>query len=345
MARLTGLAPNYTTEICVRAYDFSENVGPCNTHTFTLPRTPEPVLGPPQEFSVNNGVGGIFDLNWMPPATGGPAAGYLVGYGPAGCLLPDVDAVAEEGQTPVDVGNVLNYQLSELTPGQRYTLGVAAYKANRFVGETAYTSGVYGDLADNDDDGLPDVWAAAYDISGAAEDPDEDGLTSGEEWQLGSNPIHADSDGDGFYDGEEEAWNTDPCDASLEPPYKLGPKLVVYGPSVAQFIVASNQGSSTQQTIDIFNLGAGDLAWTATTTASWLQLEPLPDDRLAMTADPAGLEPGIYEGEVTIQTAPTRLQAPRTETDVVVQEEVTVAIRLRVLPKEVSEVLLPVIGR
>ncbi len=87
------------------------------------------------------------------------------------------------------------------------------------------------------------------------------------------------------------------------------------------------------------------MAWTATTTASWLQLEPFPDDQLAMTADPAGLTPGIYEGEVTIQTSPTRLQAPRTETEVVVQEEVTVAVRLRVLPKEVSEVLLPVIGR
>lgn len=134
---------------------------------------------------MNNGVGGVFDLNWMPPATGGPVAGYLVGHGPAGCLLPEVDAVAEEGQTPIDVGNTLNYQLSGLTPGRRYTLGVAAYTGNRFVGETAYTSGVYGDLGDYDADGPPDVWADAYDISDASDDPDEDGLTSGEEWQLG----------------------------------------------------------------------------------------------------------------------------------------------------------------
>jgi hypothetical protein len=343
VARLTALAPNYTTEICVRAYDFSDNVGPCNTHTFTLPRTPEPVLGPPQEFTVNNGLGGLFDLNWMPPATGGPVDGYLVGYGPAGCLLPEVEAVAAEGQTPLDVGNTLNYQLTELTPGQRYTLGVAAYKANNFVGETAYTGGVYGDLADSDGDGLPDVWAEAYGVSDAAEDPDEDGLTNGQEWQLGSNPIHADSDGDGFYDGEEEAWNTDPCDATLEPPYKLGPKLVVFGPSVANFVVANNETGSAVQTLDLFNLGAGDLQWTATTAAPWLQLETLPDDRLAMTTHPAGLAPGVYEGQVTIQTSPTRLQAPGAAAEVALQEEVTVAVRMRVLPKQVSRVLLPVI--
>lgn len=294
---------------------------------------------------MNNGVGGVFDLNWMPPATGGPVAGYLVGYGPAGCLLPEVDAVAEEGQTPIDVGNTLNYQLSGLTPGQRYTLGVAAYTGNRFVGETAYSSGVYGDLGDYDADGPPDVWADAYDISDASDDPDEDGLTSGEEWHLGSNPIHADSDGDGFYDGEEAAWNTDPCNAALEPPYKVGPKLVVHGPSVAQFIVASNEDGSATQTLDLFNLGAGELEWTATTTASWLQLEMLPEDRLAMTADPDGLEPGVYEGDVTIQTLPTRLQAPGAEGEVTLQEGVTVAVRLRVLPKQVSRLLLPVIGR
>ncbi|MDO6524085.1 hypothetical protein Q4519_00180 [Motilimonas sp. 1_MG-2023] len=74
--------------------------------------------------------------------------------------------------------------------------------------DVAPTNALY--RLDQDNDGLPDAWEIANQLSDvnsndAHEDFDSDGLTNLEEFQQGTNPHHPDSDLDGVFDGEDFA--------------------------------------------------------------------------------------------------------------------------------------------
>jgi len=56
---------------------------------------------------------------------------------------------------------------------------------------------------DRDDDGLPNIFEAAYGVENPDDDDDGDGLTNAQELEAETSPIDSDSDGDGISDGAE----------------------------------------------------------------------------------------------------------------------------------------------
>ncbi|MFW6070299.1 MAG: fibronectin type III domain-containing protein, partial [bacterium] len=330
--RLGGLLDNFTTDLCIRAFDNSDNVGPCQNISVPLPREPQESLGAPRDLDVNITGSGAFDVSWLPPDQGGPAAGYALTYAPLGCEMPELVSVAGEGPAPLDVGNVNAAPLSGLTPGQFYTIGVTAYDADGFVGPTANTVARYGDMSDDDGDGLPDAWAEAWGVSNAGDDPDQDGADNGEEFDQGSNPLHADSDLDGFYDGEELANGSDLCSTADSPPFQTQPKLTLFGPQELTLQVAVNETDPVSDTLNIFNLGAGNLQWQASSNQPWITLQKS-GASLGVGVNPAQLSPGVHQGTVQISTtAPTAPAAQ--EAPAAIQETYTLPVTVHVLRQQ-----------
>lgn len=342
--RLGGLLDGFTTQVCLRSYDNSGNIGPCNNIEVELPRSPQPPLGAPQELSINIQRTGVFDVSWTPPLMGGAAAGYLVVYAPTGCDMPGLQTVADQGAAPIDVGNVASTILSGLTPGQYYAVGVAAYDSNGYIGPTAGAVARYGSLNDTDGDGLPDAWADAWGVIDANGDPDEDGANNGQEYEQGSNPLHADSDLDGFYDGEELAANSDLCSLADKPPFQTTPKLSLFGPANPVFQVAANQAVIPEKTIHIFNLGGGELNWSASSDVPWLVLEST-DNTLQIGVDPALLVEGAYVGTVQISTAPMNNLHLNDQSPLQIQETFALPVSVTVLHEKGYDIYLPMIRR
>jgi uncharacterized protein (DUF1800 family) len=89
------------------------------------------------------------------------------------------------------------------------------------------STAAFSAYADNDNDGLPNVWETAntLDLNSAADaatDADGDGLNNRAEFFAGTNPRNVDTDGDGANDAIEVAEASNPKVASLKPPFSSG---------------------------------------------------------------------------------------------------------------------------
>jgi hypothetical protein len=309
-ARIGGLLQGYTITYCVRAYDASGNVSECTPVEVTL-HGPDRPLGPPRNLEADtvpeaSGVGFSLRATWDPPETGGES-GYLLGYEPIGCQMPGGNSPANQGLPPIDVGNELLYELTGLADGQRYLLTVASYDGIGYVGPEATIPAMYADPTDNDGDGLPDAWAAIFQVTGLTADPDGDGLNNISEFHLGTYPTKADSDRDGFDDGVEANAGTDPCGPG-QPSYHTQPKLVLAGKTMYRFTAPTNNPSASPQKLQVYNLGADTMNWTATKSEPWIRLSSTGGEapaELLIGVNVAGLSPGSYSGEVTIDAFST----------------------------------------
>lgn len=75
-----------------------------------------------------------------------------------------------------------------------------------------YAARLDGGTADNDSDGLPNIWELQYGLNpfsaegddGADGNPDDDGATNLQELAMGTDPKDPDSDGDSLFDGQED---------------------------------------------------------------------------------------------------------------------------------------------
>jgi hypothetical protein len=117
--RLGGLAPLFTTTVCVRAYDASGNVSGCVPFNVTLPERPDPRLGRPTGVVVLAHGDGSITTNWNAPSVGN-IAGYLLSYGPTGCQRPDAQSLADQGPSPIVYGGAHCYTLAA-SLGRRIT--------------------------------------------------------------------------------------------------------------------------------------------------------------------------------------------------------------------------------
>jgi len=344
--RLGGLLTGQPTTVCVRAYDASGNVSDCNEFTHFLPIDRLPVLGPPRLIEAYGDYDAIGDqtllrVDWQSPdpATGIPA-GYALSYNLAGCILPGAGSLADQGSSPIDVGNVLAYDLSGLTVGQTYRVAVKGYTADGYLGPRAETTVLFMATNDDDGDGLPDQWTELYKLQGGpSDDPDSDGLTNEEELALMSNPVHADSDGDGYDDGEEVNWGTAVCGPE-HPPYHNNPKLTLVGNANYRFQAASTQAAAgsqapiTPQDLLIFNVGGGVLNWLAEASQPWITLSEVEGSglaRLSIGVDPSVLSTGHYTGTITLSSASVKSSAGLNQAEAE-PETATIEVTLDVLP-------------
>ena len=351
--RLGGLLSDLPTTVCVRAYDASLNVSGCEEFTRTVALYPRPTLGPPRRISAWGERDPFtaetrLQVNWEPPDPGtGTPASYALSYDPAGCILPGASSLADQGPSPIDVGNVLLYTLTGLTVGQTYRVAVNGISADGYVGPKAATYAMFIDPTDGDADGLPDQWADLYSLTGGpADDPDGDGVTNGEEYLLKSNPLNADSDGDGYYDYEEVEWETDVCGPE-HPPYHTGPKLTLAGMSNLVFTAASNQATVSPQDIVIFNFGGGTLDWSASASEPWITLGSESGSgmsSLEIGVDLTGLTTGHYTGTVTFVNLSTLTGAVHSRA-AAAREVATIGVSFDVLPPKdfVYYIFLPLI--
>ncbi|MBC8162978.1 MAG: hypothetical protein H7Z42_17355, partial [Roseiflexaceae bacterium] len=345
-ARLGGLLGTQQTTVCVRSYDASGNLSGCTPFTSTPARNPAPPTAAPTRLRVtpvranlSGAPMGALNVQWAAP--GGPTpAGYVVGFAPTGCRLPDATSAAAQGRSPIDVGNTLLYQLSGLTLGQRYRVTVAAYNGAKLVGPAVSASAFltldYTQWADTF--GL----AAANALPSA--DPDKDGLTNQQEHDLGSFPLTADSDDNGFYDGEEFSALGSVCGPTT-PLKHSQPKLLLSGLSQLTFTQAVNRAPSQPQRIHLLNFGAGDLAWHAQGSAPWITIDQTSGTgfgTLAIGVDARGLAPGRYSGQVTIRSGATG-STSRANGDVL-SETATVAVEFNVLPAKQFAIALPLVN-
>jgi hypothetical protein len=347
--RLGGLLNGQPVTVCVRSYDASGNISGCTPFTLPLPTANRGPVGPPRRINVTVVPAPaaqpvpMFQVTWFAPLTGG-AAGYLLSYAPVGCILPAVQRIATEGRSPIDVGNVLSYNLRGLTPGQLYRVGVRAYDADLNVSPEISDSAVFVLVTDANGDGIADQWASVYGVSVAAGDLDGDGLTNLKEFQVKSNPTLADSDGDGVYDGEELAAGTGLCSPE-HPDFHTRPKLTVIGRSVLKLKQATNVATAPGEQLAVLNLGGGQLHWTASASAAWITLDKtggVEADNLGISASGRGLAPGVYRGTVKITGGAS---ADLLEAQAEQPEVATITVELTVLPNAESDIYLPLLRR
>jgi hypothetical protein len=342
MGGLFGGLPGNNVVFCIHAYDASGNVSECDQIVEEYPLDEEPPLGRVTRLELRP-TPTNFTATWTPPAGGGED-GYLVSYAPTGCVLPAVQALADEDSSPlVQPGTLAT--LTGLTVGQRYRLGVRAYNLAGQVSSEIFASAYFGDLADADDDAMPDSWEAAFGIADPAADDDQDGLDNLGEFNAGTFPNEPDSDRDGYYDSQEREQGSNPCGSgglTGEPETKLS----VVGSSELVFHNPINLAPVDFDFLTILNLGAGVMDWEVQVSQPWIVVSHLSgqdDQPLLVRADPAGLGVGVHEGTITIQTARAAVNgilAPNA-----LQESVTIPVTLVVLPVKQLEVFLPFVVR
>jgi hypothetical protein len=282
--------------------------------------------------------GDHFFLEWTQPPEAG---GYLLRYGPAGCVVPEAATIADEGPSAIVLPAQLDFELHGLTPAQLYWFEVAAIDEYGLPGQPVRAEAMLLDGPDNNGDGLPDAWAAYYGLVSPGGDRDQDGLDNLGEYQQFSNPLHADSDGDGFYDSYELEWGTDVCGPE-QPPYHTQPVLTIFGQQHYNLRTATNQGPAGD-TLEIVNFGAGQMFWQVSTNVSWLTFDRNSgsgDATVTFAANPAGLPPGFYNTTVSISTlSPPGMRAA------FIGETAEVEVTFVVMPEMLSSLFLPVMSR
>jgi hypothetical protein len=318
-ARIGGLNAGTEVGVQIAAYDASGNLSAYSW----------PVLGPvsggvpnyppgPGVLSGSVGANHSAVLSWTGAQTPSLVAGYSLYYAPdypAGPGQPGSGAV--EGDSPLDVGNVLNTTLHGLEPGRMYHFRVQAYDGDGRTGPLSNDLPLWlTDGQDGDGDGLPDDWEAFYRLVNPSDDPDQDCLSNIEEYYAGTDPRRPDTDNDGFFDGEEIEAGSEPLDGHDIPGDLTGlfPRLRLF-PDHLVFRTGTASGNPPSQIVQLYNEGGGDLGAAAAVSAGapWLTAE-LQEDRLVVGVDNSGLVSGHYTATVTVSSLPGAciLNSPQT---------------------------------
>ena len=328
--RLVGLLAGVESSVCIRAVDASGNSSDCSSVVSDTPEVvgfafmAKPILSDVQ-LGANGDLSVFVDQN-------SAYDGYLLSWANS-CGGTYAGPPAAEGWPNMDIGGSSLIELTDLPAGTyrfatRGYLQTSGQKINIIQSISSFSDPITVVVTDNVDengDGLPDDWAERYDLSGGATaDDDGDQLTNGEELIQMTNPAMPDSDDDGFFDGEEaKITGTNPCDPADFPDFSTVQFLNVNSDeSSLRFEATAGQAALDAYTVHIGTTGRGMMDWTATPSASWINVSHTNGgsltwystyDEVVITADTTGLEPGFYSGEVVFNGTANRplLNAPQ----------------------------------
>src|SRR3982074_2539912 len=86
---------------------------------------------------------------------------------------------------------------------------------------------------------------------------------------------------------------------------KNGPRGVLnVAPTLVRDSARAGSHDVRHAHVEITNSGEGTFTWSASNHASWIQLDPTGGDvpdTLTISLNPEGLDPGVYQGDVTVK--------------------------------------------
>jgi hypothetical protein len=214
-------------------------------------------------------------------------------------------------QEPIVVDRNQEDVTLDLEPGFVYYFVLQTRDDNaRLSHPSNWTFLLLSDGVDNDDDGLPDDWEAAYEVFAPQFDPDGDGLSNADELQAFTDPRRFDTDGDGYSDGAEVIAGGDPIDLSITPnPYEainagtLPLPILFADKDRLVFYAYTELGTPSAQTIGVYNIGSGTLNLDISDDAGWLTTS-LNEETLTVNVDTTGLSNGAYLATIRIAGEP-----------------------------------------
>jgi hypothetical protein len=303
-ARLGGFNAGENIAAQIAAYDASGNQSPFSNLDEAVADSGAPADAPdPGTLTVQVVATNQVTLDW-PELVLPPGSGYWLYYSKG---LP-----LANGQTdpPFDVFDVNTFTMSMLDPGFVWFFMIQTHDDwARLSAPSNWVAALVSDYLDEDGDGMPDDWEAAYEVSDPAQDEDGDGLENLLEFQRLTHPHYADTDGDGFSDGAEEAAGGDPLDANSTPAtldnFASGllplPELNV-DPEHLTFRAFTLGFDPDPQVVSVLNLGGGILSPEILSDAAWLSAV-LDGEFLQVFVNKESLSPGHYTAAITISGA------------------------------------------
>lgn len=256
--------------------------------------------------SVNSSY--VVSLSWTGAPAGSSIAGYELFYAdafPAGPGRPG--SGANEGNSPVRLGNVFAATLAGLTHGRTVHFRVRAIDTGSRVGPLSndvallLTNGV-----STGGDGLPDDWKVAHHVTSATGDDDCDGLTNAEEFARGTEPDVADTDGDGYTDGEDVVFGSDPLDRGVLPANLSHLPRIGLSEERLSFHTYVSTTAPAPQSVNVTNWSGGTLTPTLGAVSPWLNAT-LNGNTLQVGVNKAGLSAGQYGGTVEVKATDSRI--------------------------------------
>jgi hypothetical protein len=99
-------------------------------------------------------------------------------------------------------------------------------------------------------------------------------------------------------------------------------------PAELSFVVAANQTAVLSKTVELYNLGGGELTWSWSSSESWITAQRA-GNSLAVSVDPSVLDVGTHQGSVTFIGNATHITSP--------EERYTLPVRVTVLGETAFE--------
>jgi len=294
--RLGGLTNGQSASVSLQAIDASENISAPSPEITAVPEgVSAPIPLAPTDFHVLSVTADSASFAWT--ASEG-AASYRLVY-----TEVTTQPVTAQIEAP---GDATSATIGGLRAGMTYQVRLsAANSAGWRSASTDAVSVVATSGVSSASDGLPDDWAAFYQVVGAGADPDADGLSNLQEFTRGTNPTSQDSDGDGFSDYEELHGQppTNPFDRTNYGASVLQPRLDLERNQLSFLVDLTATTPVTPEMVGWSNSGGGNLVITATTDSAWLSAQVV-SNTIRVGLNRALLKPGFNAGIVRLAAAP-----------------------------------------
>jgi hypothetical protein len=293
-------------QVAVKAIDVNGNESRFSSIESATPTgaDTDPVPRAPISLTVTSQTSTDVGFEWSPAETGAVPDSYRL----VAQWLVDFETIGGYTDTFEYVDTTAPFAtVSSLRTGATYRVSVSALNSDGWTSASSDPITVtVTDGVDDDGDGLPDDWAMAYGVYSATLDADDDGLQNALELSQGTDPTAQDTDGDGFSDREERAAGIDALDRLSFPARMTQPRLELERNRVV-FRAKKGQPEPHAQSVRFRNTGGGHLTLSVESDSAWIEAslddKPFIRDRVQVSVDTSGLQPGYHASVVRVHPA------------------------------------------